>query len=111
MSVALVIMGRSQWSVVSRGSFARRSLVEALLREQGRKVFKVQAVTNAGDGMGVLWRRRGLVLADDGHDVPVAIIVARRRVAENAKRVYLAAVQADDLVPVLRLTSVSIVHD
>ncbi len=82
------------------GSLTCGSFVESLLCEDRSEVIDMDAVAHAG----VLVRR-----LDDG-DVAVAVIVAWDRAVQHAKGFDFATVEANDLVAVLRFSSVSVVH-
>lgn len=66
----------------------------------GRHVVNVKAIAHAGEIVGRL----------DGRDETIAVIVARSRTVKNAKRDDLAAIELHDLIPVLRLSSIPIMH-
>jgi hypothetical protein len=68
---------------IGGGLFAGRALIEPLLREQCRHVVDVQAVAHAGDG--IVSEECGWILADEGLDVPVAVVVTGSRVPKDAE--------------------------
>lgn len=99
------IAGRRGWlageqAIGLRSLFAGRSFVESGLRQVGRHVVNVQTIAHAGIIVGRL----------NGPDEAVTVIVARNRTVKNAKGDDLASVEFDNLVPVLRLSSISIMH-
>jgi hypothetical protein len=87
--------------VVRSGSLAVRPLVQALLSQDRRKIIDVDAVAHAGVFLCVL----------HNGDVTVAVVIAGGRAVKHSESFDFAAIQSDDLVAVLRFSSVSVVHE
>jgi hypothetical protein len=77
-----------------------RPLVQARIGDEFGEVVHVDAVAHARVFIGSL----------NDSNIAIAVVIARNRAMQNPKRFNFAAAQANNLVAILRFSSVSIVH-